>query len=63
MFSYMSLASGPLILGINSLVIYANLRFIVILARQSQKCKLSTSGKYFHIFFFNNRYRNWLLKT
>ena len=42
---------------------HENLWFIIILARQFQKYKVSTSVKYFHIFLFNNRYQNWLLKT
>ena len=40
----------------------ANVWFFIALARQCQKCKISTSVKYFHIFFFNNRYQNWILK-
>ena len=40
----------------------ANVCFFIALARQSQKFKISTSVKYFHIFFFNNRYQNWILK-
>ena len=42
----------------------ANVRFFIALARQCQKCKISTSVKYIHIiiFFFNNRYQNWILK-
>ena len=36
--------------------------FFFALARQCQKCKISTRVKYFHIFFFNNRYQNWILK-
>ena len=35
----------------------ANLWFSTALARQSQKYKISTSVKYFHMFFFNNRYQ------
>ena len=41
---------------------FANLQFSTALARQSQKYKVSTSVKYFHIFFFNNIYQNWILK-
>ena len=40
----------------------ANVWFFIALARQCQKCKISTSVKYFQIFFFNNRYQNWILK-
>ena len=40
----------------------SNVAFFIALARQCQKRKISTSVKYFHIIFFNNRYQNWILK-
>ena len=40
----------------------ANLLFSTALARQTKIYEMSTSDKYFHIFFFKIRYQNWRVK-